>query len=81
MCASHRQVSRNTKHQLQQEVTLKSKTTTTPKNNKNNSFVTKMGESVELLKANYERDEHKWNAERVSLTSKVAELERTISVN
>ena len=40
-------------------------------NNKNNSFVQSVGESVELLKANYERDEHKWNAEKLSLNSKV----------
>ena len=36
------------------------------------------GESPAILKANHERDEHKWNAERLKLESKINELERTL---
>lgn len=31
-----------------------------------------------ILKANHERDEHKWNAERLKLEAKINELERTL---
>ena len=52
-------------------------------NNHNNSFIGSSDggatrESVELLKANYERDEHKWNAEKLSLKAQVNELEQLI---
>ena len=37
-----------------------------------------VNESVELMKANYERDAHKWNAEKVALSAKTQELEQII---
>ena len=53
-------------------------------NSRNNSFVDGTGgdgnrnETLELLKANYERDEHKWNAEKLELNARVLELEQII---
>ena len=35
-------------------------------------------ESVELVRANYERDENKWTAEKLTLNSKVQELEQAL---
>ena len=35
-------------------------------------------ESVELVRANYERDENKWTAEKSTLNSKVQELEQAL---
>ena len=54
----------------------------------NNSFVESSGghtsrgtrESMELMKANYERDEHKWNAEKLAQDAKIKLLEDTIRV-
>ena len=34
--------------------------------------------SEALLKANYERDEHKWNAEKLTLNAKVQEIEQSL---
>ena len=51
-------------------------------NTQNHSFISNSGAgispSLELLKANYERDEHKWNAEKLTLNAKVMELEQAI---
>ena len=35
---------------------------------------------MELLTANYERDEHKWNAEKLALNAKIKLLEETLKV-
>ena len=49
------------------------------KNNNSNSQANNMMlESVELVKANYERDENKWAAEKLTLNSKVHELEQAL---
>ena len=51
-------------------------------NDQNHSFISNSGpggnSSFEMLKANYERDEHKWNAEKLTLNAKVLELEQAI---
>ena len=55
-------------------------------NTQNRSFVESsetagvVRESVELLKSNYERDEHKWNAEQLTMKATIRELEQTIKV-
>lgn len=41
-------------------------------NNHNSSFISQgTSESLELTKANYERDEHKWGAEKLQMNSKL----------
>ena len=39
---------------------------------------TNVMESVELVRANYERDENKWNVEKLTINSKVQELEQAL---
>ena len=49
-------------------------------NSHNNSFVSTGGDAnqqpLELIKANYERDVHKWNAEKLQNNARVNELEQ-----
>lgn len=68
-----------TEQQLQ-ETTAENASLQAKLNDHNSSFVSAgTTQSVELLKANYERDEHKWNAEKLALNSKITELEQTIA--
>ena len=46
--------------------------------NNNNNQANNMMESVELVKANYERDENKWAVEKLTINSKVHELEQAL---
>lgn len=72
--------------QKQLEDTMTENTTLQGKlNTQNRSFVESVEtagvrESVELLKSNYERDEHKWNAEQLTMKAQIRELEQTIKV-
>jgi len=62
---------------MKENVTLQTKL-----HSHNSSFVSAsaggVSESMELMKANYERDEHKWNAEKLSLRAQIRELEQIV---